>query len=624
MAIFDGRTYNVINGSGGADRIFGRLGDDWIKAGNGNDTIIDLVGNNVFDGGAGSDNITGGLGRDIFVHKMAENGGAADRYNGGLGRDTLHLEFTLAEWDSQAVQNDIARFLAHLATPQNQALARLGLTTEFTFQSMNLRVTNIENIRIFVEGKEFSAKDDGVSALNDTLTVNSANVASVDLLANDSAPDRVASVTLVGANNAPVSQIETQYGTLTLAPSLAGGTQTANLTFTPNAAYATLAAGASVMIPVSYTIRDVDGDEATATVNVTITGVNDAPTAPTTKSIEIDEDIPSAAIAIDANDVDNDTLTYTTKANAGPSKGAVTFDQVAGTFTYTPTANANGQDSFTIVIDDGKGGKVEQIVTVTIKAVNDAPTAETITAALTETQSLFDPTSKERTNNGPDPQEIDLLATATDVDGDDLSVISIDFVDGQPDYITLVDNKLVVDVNSRALDDLTEGGIKTLTATYTISDGNGGLKDNTVEIVITGTKDLYREVGTATAEVTHLRSQAGLLGNLSNTLNLNPNNLLTDKDDAFHFALTGEGSISFQSRGLTGLESITVTDTGARDWNPLFNVMTQAQPNLAPVDLRAGALNDGGVNYNVQFVSLNANDAVTVKVDYDVSYYHYA
>ncbi len=191
MATFDGRTYNVIDGTTRSDRIFGRLGDDWIQARDGNDTIIDLLGNNLFDGGRGSDTITGGIGRDIFLHRRAENEGAADRYNGGFGQDTLRLEFTRAEWDSKAVQDDIAAFLAHLGTAQNQALARIGLTSEFTFQSMNLRVTNIENVRVFVEGVEFSAKDDPVSAANDTLTFSAANPPennTVNLLANDSAP----------------------------------------------------------------------------------------------------------------------------------------------------------------------------------------------------------------------------------------------------------------------------------------------------------------------------------------------------------------------------------------------------------------------------------------------------
>ena len=51
----------------------------------------------------------------------------------------------------------------------------------------------------------------------------------------------------------------------------------------------------------------------------------------------------------------------------------MSFDQANGTFTYTPAANVNGSDSFTIVVSDGKGGNAEQVVSVIINSVNDNP-----------------------------------------------------------------------------------------------------------------------------------------------------------------------------------------------------------------------------------------------------------
>jgi len=100
---------------------------------------------------------------------------------------------------------------------------------------------------------------------------------------------------------------------------------------------------------------------------------NSLPTAPATGSVTLAEDTPSAATAIGATDLDGDALTFVVKAGAAPTKGTVSFAN--GAFTYTPTANANGADSFTIVVSDGKGGTAEQAVTVTITPVNDAPTA---------------------------------------------------------------------------------------------------------------------------------------------------------------------------------------------------------------------------------------------------------
>lgn len=95
----------------------------------------------------------------------------------------------------------------------------------------------------------------------------------------------------------------------------------------------------------------------------------DTPEAPSTQSVTTDEDTVIVQ-DIDATDPNGDPLTYTVKNGAGPQKGAVTFAD--GKFTYTPTKNVNGTDTFTIVISDGEH-QTEQVVTVTIKAINDTP-----------------------------------------------------------------------------------------------------------------------------------------------------------------------------------------------------------------------------------------------------------
>ena len=78
--------------------------------------------------------------------------------------------------------------------------------------------------------------------------------------------------------------------------------------------------------------------------------------------------------------MDGDTLTYSLDPSNQPAHGSVSFDN--GTFTYTPSADANGADLFVIDIDDGHGGTIQQAVSVTINAVNDAPTIVGGTAAL--------------------------------------------------------------------------------------------------------------------------------------------------------------------------------------------------------------------------------------------------
>ena len=130
---------------------------------------------------------------------------------------------------------------------------------------------------------------------------------------------------------------------------------------------------------------------------------NQAPVAALTNTVVTDEDIASAPVAIGASDPDGDTLSYAIKSGFGPTAGTVGFAN--GGFTYTPNANANGSDTFTIVIDDGHGGRVEQVVSVTINPVNDAPVAAATNAVVTN----------EDTTSAP------VAIGASDVDGDTLS-----------------------------------------------------------------------------------------------------------------------------------------------------------------------------------------------------------
>lgn len=150
----------------------------------------------------------------------------------------------------------------------------------------------------------------------------------------------------------------------------ARGTVTSNgngsFTYTPDANYF----GSDSF---EVTIDDGNGGSTTQVVNITVNPVNDAPEAPATNAVTTDEDTASTAVAIGATDVDS-PLSYAVKEGAGPSRGAVSFDATAGTFTYTPSPNENGSDSFTILISDG-AVTIEQVVSVTINPVNDAPVA---------------------------------------------------------------------------------------------------------------------------------------------------------------------------------------------------------------------------------------------------------
>lgn len=147
------------------------------------------------------------------------------------------------------------------------------------------------------------------------------------------------------------------HGTVVIAPN---GT----FTYTPDANFS----GSD-----SFTFKANDGttNSADATVNVTVTAVNDAPVA-NLQSITTNEDTTFSG-TLTATDADGDTLTYSAGLVAA-THGTVTINP-NGTFTYAPAANYNGPDSFSFKVNDGTVNSVDALVTVTVTAVNDAPIA---------------------------------------------------------------------------------------------------------------------------------------------------------------------------------------------------------------------------------------------------------
>ncbi|KOA21436.1 bacterial Ig-like domain (group 1) [Clostridium homopropionicum DSM 5847] len=121
----------------------------------------------------------------------------------------------------------------------------------------------------------------------------------------------------------------------------------------------------------TYKVNDGKVDSNTAQVSITVKAVNDAPTA-TNGDLTVNEDEAGSG-TLQGNDVDGDDLNYIIVS--GPSHGKVELG-VNGAYTYTPTANYNGEDSFTYKVNDGKADSNTAQISITVKAVNDAPTAE--------------------------------------------------------------------------------------------------------------------------------------------------------------------------------------------------------------------------------------------------------
>src|SRR5690554_2362028 len=123
----------------------------------------------------------------------------------------------------------------------------------------------------------------------------------------------------------------------------------------------------------SFEVVISDGKGGTTTSTVTIEITPDRKTAASAPiSLVTDEDLPASGQVL-AHDIDGDVLNYSIATN--PANGTVTLDAATGKFIYTPNANYHGNDSFDVVISDGKGGTTTSTVTIEITPVNDVPTS---------------------------------------------------------------------------------------------------------------------------------------------------------------------------------------------------------------------------------------------------------
>jgi gliding motility-associated-like protein len=126
----------------------------------------------------------------------------------------------------------------------------------------------------------------------------------------------------------------------------------------------------------TYKLNDSGVFSNVATVSVTVNPVNDLPIGnPDTYTVNEDTQlVVTAANSVLKNDSDPDGGPITAVLVNTTQHGTLVLNP-NGTFTYTPVANYNGTDTFTYRANDGTGNSTDQVVTITVTPVNDAPVA---------------------------------------------------------------------------------------------------------------------------------------------------------------------------------------------------------------------------------------------------------
>uniref|UniRef100_A0A8J7AE96 FG-GAP repeat protein n=1 Tax=Desmonostoc muscorum LEGE 12446 TaxID=1828758 RepID=A0A8J7AE96_DESMC len=360
----------------------------------------------------------------------------------------------------------------------NSALVPGGVTTDQRGTGFN-RISGGT-----VDIGAYEVQNNNPTVTDDSITTNEDTAVNGNVLTNDTDPDTGDILTVSAVNGNPAN-----VGNQIILTSGALLTLNANGTFTynPNGKFEFLAATATANDSFTYTISDSKGGTSTATVNLTINGVNDVATITGTATAAVTEDTTTpnltATGSLAVNDVDaGENIFNTTVTSAISNLGNLTITQ-AGAYSYSVANSAvqylgAGQtkaETFTVKSVDGTASRD---IVITINGVNDNPVANN-NSGIGFT-----------TNEDTPFTTANVLVNDTDVDNGDVLTITNLNTTGTLGLVTNNGNGTFSYNPNNKFESLNNGQTATDSFSYTIADGKGGTSTATVNITINGVTDV--------------------------------------------------------------------------------------------------------------------------------------
>jgi len=491
-SVIGGTGADTLMGGEGADSLFGGSGEDILYGGAGNDLLnggsqsdtanyglaagavtVDLTMNGAQNtGGSGVDtlinieNVTGSAFADFIRGTIGANlllGGAGadtligrggdDTLNGGVNTDTVLIAAAAAS--GIAVQNGTTLTL----TTADGVDTLTGIEW---IQFAGMTPSGDGRVQVAAGDAILEAGDDA-DAVSEDATLNSG---AAGVLANDLDLDDVKTVTAIsgGAIGAAVDGL---FGTLTL-------NADGSYVYVADAATDAMAAGDMLVDSFSYTVS-AGGVSDSATLDITITGQNDDPSA-ADRARSAEEDGPAVTVTAAFDDVDDgDTHSFaidlTGTLGAVVDNGDGTFDyDAAGAFDFL----ADGEsaiDTFTYTVTDNNGGSSTATATITVNGSNDDPVCAALSAAFDE--------------DGPG---LMVTASFTDADTSNIHVYAMDDTGTLGTVTNNGDGTFGYDATGLC-DALGVGETLVDTFTYRVTDNHGGFATELVTITINGRND---------------------------------------------------------------------------------------------------------------------------------------
>ena len=340
---------DVLTGTEGRDLVFGYGGNDTISTGDGDDRVFAGLGNDLIDAGDGDDRVYGGRGDDTMVGGLGN-----DRFFGGLGYDVVTYDGSIDDYQVTLAHLSLKRTIIEAIgdVNDNGRDFLIGVEAVFFIESDYTLLLDGRNNVVLAGDDVASVEENGL------LTLQAA-----DLLSNDfDFDDDALEITSVDGTSASGANVTLANGEITYDPGTAfddlGTNETATDTFT-------------------YIVDDGRGGTDTATVTVTITGANDAPSI-TANNAMVAENTTAVEAGIVATDVDSDTLTF---ALGGADSALFAIDPVTGALNFISApdfeapqdANLDNAYEVTVSVSDGETSASEDIV-ISVGDVDETPT----------------------------------------------------------------------------------------------------------------------------------------------------------------------------------------------------------------------------------------------------------
>ncbi len=199
-------------------------------------------------------------------------------------------------------------------------------------------------------------------AVDDIGGVNSDAATLVNLAQNDSDVDAGTDLSILSVDDSgALGQITVQSD---------GDT----VSYDPNGAFDGLAAGETGVDTFTYLITDGAGGSDSATVSITVTGVNAAPDALNDVTIGFQDVAQDITVLTNDSDPDGDPLTVISAVVGTPGAGTASVNP-NNTINFDPDTAFSGPAQINYSISDGRGGTDSATVTVTI-IPNSAPSIQ--------------------------------------------------------------------------------------------------------------------------------------------------------------------------------------------------------------------------------------------------------